>query len=155
MDEPPATLTHTHTQPASQTNRVTHSLTGKLLYERHNVLKLLIRQKDLTTPAGLKQKTIDAYFTHRTAHWSSHTDTRVFSTLTIQKPFPACCASHVCIQAPANTQPSGSNRWRGLYINVAAQRGKKKKEIQSSVDHKYYLSHPLKIHTRGKSTLED
>lgn len=35
---------------------VTHSLTGQLLYKHGNVLKLLIRQKDLTTPAGLKQK---------------------------------------------------------------------------------------------------
>ena len=72
------TNTRTHTYAANQTNRVTHSLAGKLLYERRNVLKLLIRRKDLTTPAGLKQKKkkINAYFTHRTAHKSSYTDTR-------------------------------------------------------------------------------
>lgn len=76
---------------------VTHSLAGQLQYEHGNVLELLIRQKDLTALAGLKQKKKSMVILPTGPHTKALT--LILTFLTIQNLYPpAALHQHSCSQ---------------------------------------------------------
>jgi len=86
-------VTHTHTHTHTHTliaKSVARSFTGRLLFELGNVLELLIRQNDPTTPVGLKPRR-NQCFLYPPDHPLKHSHIFPISNT---EPSPTCCASN-------------------------------------------------------------